>query len=770
MDTKKQLFIRKNKWHTVTASIQACIPVSKDLKAIKILPEMIRVVFIVTLAILLNVQNAVGQTWSWAKNPGTGSDKLVQAIYTEQNGTSYITGSFSDTVMFGNIEKIASGYDFFLAKLDSAGNYIWVTTWKEDGFAEGKALTVDLLGNVYVTGTYKRAAGKPGIFGTGYGNGDQDIFVAKFSKNGSYNWASFGTGTGDDTPVAIELRGKILAVTGNYKNAFTVWDGYNGRSRNLQTTSGENTFLIVYQTTNGNINLSRSFGNANGARFCIANAIAIDSEYNISLAGTFSGTATFSNTTKNSVDGRIYLLKISEAGTLQWVNQIKSNGVDNIVGLSFDAENNILTMGNFNINIHFGNIHIPGPGNNDIFWAKYNKGGTALEAKVISGPTNEKVIKTLSDSKGNFYAVGSYDQNGTILGKDTLDPFFGYYNTFLCRASINGDISWISGFGGNSIYTPTSIGIDDIGSIYLSGLFTESLNLGGHVVESFWGEAEDDEDGEFDGFIAKYNPKIPSKYIFTGNGLWSTPENWHYGNMPANYVFPVDSVIIATAPGDSCLLDEEVYFDKGSIFKVNENSRLIIENDFKISADPSLDSTFTDPRDGNVYTIKKYGNMVWMTQDLRYGVGPCEDCDIYGRFYGFPDPNYSASQLPAPPGWHVPTVEEWQALIDFLGGNAVAGGAMKDTLFWNTPNLGATNSSGFNARAGGLFSYASWEDETGLLDFGNFGHWWTSTIRSTEFGTVRTGNSVMLSKNSTAVTFSYYDVDYYTLKIRCVKD
>jgi uncharacterized protein (TIGR02145 family) len=505
-------------------------------------------------------------------------------------------------------------------------------------------------------------------------------------------------------------------------------------------------------------------GNSSGARFCNVNTIAFDSNNNIYLAGTFSGTAYFISVTKNSTDGRIFLLKISPSGALGWINQIKSDGVDNIVGLSVDSENNVMAMGNYNNNIYFGSIHLPGIGNGDIFWAKYSSDGTPLHAKALGGTFIESLQKTTRDSKGNFYGVGSYRENGTILGQDTLDRYIGGYNTFLLKLQPDGEIVWTSSFGGQTEYYPNAIGIDGLGSIYLGGLLTGTLTFGDHVVESFWGDDEQYE-GYFDGFLAKYVPRFPSKYIFTGNGLWSAPENWHNGHVPGNKVYELDSVIIASNPGDSCFLDTVVNFEPGSFFHINENSHFIVEHDMDLLPGSIEDSTFTDPRDGNVYTIKRYGNQVWMTQDLRYGSNfpPCVDCNIYGRFYEFPDPSKAGSV--APPGWHVPSEQEWQVLVNFLGGNTVAGAALKDTLYWNAPNLGATNSSGFNARAGGLFDFISWQAES----LGDTGFWWTTTVWETQTGTVTEGRYISMSTNSASVGSGAHEVSL-GFKIRCVKD
>jgi uncharacterized protein (TIGR02145 family) len=72
----------------------------------------------------------------------------------------------------------------------------------------------------------------------------------------------------------------------------------------------------------------------------------------------------------------------------------------------------------------------------------------------------------------------------------------------------------------------------------------------------------------------------------------------------------------------------------------------------------------------------------------------------YGRLYNWYAVN---SGKLAPAGWHIPTHNEWNALVTFLGGQDVAGGKMKEAgiIHWQTPNIGATNESGFSALPSG---------------------------------------------------------------------
>ena len=54
-------------------------------------------------------------------------------------------------------------------------------------------------------------------------------------------------------------------------------------------------------------------------------------------------------------------------------------------------------------------------------------------------------------------------------------------------------------------------------------------------------------------------------------------------------------------------------------------------------------------------------------------------------------------------GFRMPTQAEFQTLSNFLGGDAVSGGKLKEAglSHWSSPNTGADNSSGFSAVGGG---------------------------------------------------------------------
>ena len=136
---------------------------------------------------------------------------------------------------------------------------------------------------------------------------------------------------------------------------------------------------------------------------------------------------------------------------------------------------------------------------------------------------------------------------------------------------------------------------------------------------------------------------------------------------------------------------------------------------------------FTDIRDGKIYNTVLIGTQCWFSQNINLGAringsssqtnnGIFEKycynddenmCTIYGGLYQWDEAmQYSTTEGVkgiCPTGWHLPTDAEWTTLTTFLGGEAIAGGKMKEAglAHWKSPNTGATNSSSFSALPGG---------------------------------------------------------------------
>jgi uncharacterized protein (TIGR02145 family) len=129
----------------------------------------------------------------------------------------------------------------------------------------------------------------------------------------------------------------------------------------------------------------------------------------------------------------------------------------------------------------------------------------------------------------------------------------------------------------------------------------------------------------------------------------------------------------------------------------------------------------------------------------------------YGRLYNW----YAVTDGRGlcPTGWHVPTDAEWTTLSDFLGGEGVAGHAMKSSPS-EAPSWNGSNMSGFSALPGGFRYHSS----GGFHHGGTRGYWWSSSHELTTKALLREINS------GYSYLFSYEDEIQSGFSVRCLRD
>jgi uncharacterized protein (TIGR02145 family) len=129
--------------------------------------------------------------------------------------------------------------------------------------------------------------------------------------------------------------------------------------------------------------------------------------------------------------------------------------------------------------------------------------------------------------------------------------------------------------------------------------------------------------------------------------------------------------------------------------------------------------------------------------------------DTYGALY-----NWESAKNACPPGWHLPSDSEWTTLTAFLGGETVAGGKMKETgiTHWESPNSGATNTSGFTALPGGYQ-----QNNSGFTAMGYFTTFWSSTV----IGSNAWYRDLAYYNDGVTRNFSDHSPGY---SVRCIRD
>lgn len=125
----------------------------------------------------------------WAKQLGGTTNDSSRAIALDQSSNLYISGSFTGTADFDpgaedyNLTALG-GYDAFVNKLDSGGNFLWAAQFGGIENSTGYDISVDPLDNVYTTGAFSGIVDfdpSNDVFNI-VSNGELDIFIHKTSQ------------------------------------------------------------------------------------------------------------------------------------------------------------------------------------------------------------------------------------------------------------------------------------------------------------------------------------------------------------------------------------------------------------------------------------------------------------------------------------------------------------------------------------------------------------------------------------------------------------
>ena len=173
---------------------------------------------VLTVSLGTAVTNPPVNTNIWAQRFGSTSTDTCRAIVSDaSSGNIIMGGGFNGTVNFGTGALVsAGGTDMYLAGYNSSGTALWSKRYGGTGSEVVRGVALDGSGNVYVCGHFLGASD----FGGGVTNstGINDIFIAKYSSTGVYQWVKTFGNTDDDVAESLDVdSGGNVIVTGYFK-------------------------------------------------------------------------------------------------------------------------------------------------------------------------------------------------------------------------------------------------------------------------------------------------------------------------------------------------------------------------------------------------------------------------------------------------------------------------------------------------------------------------------------------------------------------------
>jgi len=364
----------------------------------------------------------------WAKKAGGTNYDYGNGIATDPAGNVYVTGLFTGTATFGtlSITSTTVDYDVFIAKYDPNGNALWVKRGGGSAWDVGSGITIDKLGNCYVTGAFRNTA----TFGTAslISAGNYDAFVAKYDSNGTFLWAKGSGGIADDRGQSIttDTSGNCY-FTGFFNGTVTI-------GTSILTSADSSDIMIVKYDPVGNVIWAKRAGGASADE---GKSIVSDDIGNTYVTGYFGGRALFGTgldtvTLISAGNNDIFAGKYDYKGDIIWMKKLGGAQDDAGYGITIDTAGNSYVAGSFFGAALFDTINVISANQDDAFIAGLDYYGKTKWV-LRGGGANPDIARGVAISAlGNCYTTGYFSGSATF-GSHTITGFADN-DLFIARA------------------------------------------------------------------------------------------------------------------------------------------------------------------------------------------------------------------------------------------------------------------------------------------------------------------------------------------------
>lgn len=456
-------------------------------------------------------------------------------------------------------------------------NLDWALSFGSQNNERSSSIEVDSEGNVFVSGTFQNSLelNPNGSGGTVNSNGGLDFYIQKSDNTGSFLWGrSFGGVADDDVYSMVSNSLGEIIITGEFRGTV---DFDPGAGTYSLTSNGFGDVFVLKLDSQGSLIWVKSFG---GNFVDVGQAVDLDSQENIIVAGFFSESVNFNPNSGNSFSNSIgledcFVVKLDGFGDFVWVKTFGGVSTEYINDIRIDANDNIITTGYFfgevDFNPSFDQSILSSIANADVFIQKLNSVGEFLWVKSFGGQDFDSGNSIDVDQTGNIYSVGRFS------GQVDFDPGFGSNllssngqnpnspDCFIEKLNPNGEYVWTKTFGSASVDDCRSIVIDEFGFLYtigyFSGLMTLNTTSGG--LESFSPAVPF---GSYDVYVTKLN--------FEGNFIWAKSIE---GSGEGDYGKAI------TLDSDNCIFITGM-FQQSADFDFSLNSNYILSATGQISS------------------------------------------------------------------------------------------------------------------------------------------------------------------------------------------
>ncbi|WP_428268127.1 hypothetical protein [Haliangium sp.] len=413
-------------------------------------------------------------THRWSHAAGSAGIDAVRDVAMDADGNIAVSGYYADGIDFGDGEAVAAQtFDAYVIKYDPSGARSFTMHAGGPGEDVASAVAFDRDGALIVAGLFseRMVLGDKVLEATG----SDDVFIAKFDREGALQWAYAIGGLDSDGAhdLAVDADGSVY-LTGSFRASMTV-------AETTLTSKGNEDVFLLKMTPDGALDWGKSFGDLyrdSGQR------VAVDGEGHVVLLVEFTDEVSFGGPALKSAGNRdLALIKLDADGGHLWSKRYGSPFNELGLGVAVDPAGNIAITGSFDNQIDFGGGTLRSKGESDVYVAKLGPDGAHLWSKRYGGAREDIGYGVATDRYGNV-AITGWFWNELDFGGGPLRAAGQNKDVFLLKLSATGEHLWSRRFGDRDHDQGRGVAMSPAGDVALAGIFRYQLDLGGEALES----------------------------------------------------------------------------------------------------------------------------------------------------------------------------------------------------------------------------------------------------------------------------------------------
>lgn len=420
--------------------------------------------------ILLSHVSAQAQApqWQWAvQSLGSGTTQ-VKHVATDATGNTYVVGFFTEETRFGATVLHSQGRsDLFVAKLSATGHWEWATATGGTQSDRATGVAVDAQGHIFVVGSFSgEASFGPTILSS---RGGTDLFVGQLNAEGTWLWARAAGGDGFDSGCGLVLgsTGGVL-VAGQFSQTAAF-------GTTTLTSQGSTDAVVARLSDTGEWQWATAAGSADNDE---ASALATTATGDIYVTGYFSQSGRFGATVlKGQGMDDAFVGKLSGGG--QWLWATAATGTNTAYGKGLVADpttGGVFVTGSYSGEATFGATNLRSDGSDDGFVARLTAGGQWEWVRVLASSYLDHIAGVALDHTGKLYVAGTF--SGTVQGGAFGLTSRGHQDAFIGCLDRAGAWLGLTAAGGPNVDEAYSLALTPEGEVCIGGIFNTAAAFG----------------------------------------------------------------------------------------------------------------------------------------------------------------------------------------------------------------------------------------------------------------------------------------------------